>query len=226
MELQEPLSHEHIFLLCRKVDYIQTDAAINPGNSGGPLVEVATGKVIGISAAIRAHMEGTSFCIPINRVRDIMYDLAEGRPVHHGYLGISLATCTPDWAKQNNRRAEQLSQSTYRIPEVHGALVHKVFPRTPAEKCGLRENDVIVEIAGKRIRTSDDARRLIDSANIGKDLSLTVLRDNKEIVMTVQPVDLAARLREVRRERHKQLHQEYLRLQELGPFRSLERWLQ
>ena len=42
------------------VNYIQTDAAINPGNSGGPLIDVETGQVIGINAAIRAHMEGTS----------------------------------------------------------------------------------------------------------------------------------------------------------------------
>lgn len=179
--------------------------------------------MIGINAAIRAHMEGTSFAIPINRVRDIMHDLAEGKPVHHGYLGISLATCTPDWARQNNIRAEALSQN-FRIPEVHGALVHKVFPRTPAEKGGLRENDVVLEIAGKKVRCSDDARRLIDSADTGKDLPLTVLRDKKEICVTVQPVDLATRLKEVRRERQQQLLQERLRFQELGPFRSMERW--
>lgn len=149
----------------KKVDYIQTDAAINPGNSGGPLVNVETGKVIGINAAIRAHMEGTSFAIPINRVREIMKDLAAGRPVHHGYLGISLATCTPEWARQNNARAAPASPI---IPEVNGALVHKVFPRTPAEAGGLRDNDVILEIEGQKIRTSDDARRLIDSAPVGK----------------------------------------------------------
>ena len=50
----------------KKVDYIQTDAAINPGNSGGPLVDVESGYVVGINAAIQAHMEGTSFSILIN----------------------------------------------------------------------------------------------------------------------------------------------------------------
>jgi S1-C subfamily serine protease len=149
----------------KKVDYIQTDAAINPGNSGGPLVDVATGRVIGINAAIRAHMEGTSFAIPINRVREIMLPLKEGRPVHHGYLGISLATCTPDWARQSNG---QLQNDYGSFPEVYGALVHKVFPKTPAERGGVRENDVIVEIDGKPIRSSDDARRYIDTADVGK----------------------------------------------------------
>jgi len=170
-------------------------------------------------------MEGTSFAIPINRVRDIMHDLADGKPVHHGYLGISLATCTPDWARQNNLRAEQLSQ-TFRLPEVHGALVHKVFPRTPADKGGLCVNDVILEISGKKIRSSDDARRLIDGAEIGKDLRMKVLRDSKQISITVQPVDLATRIREVRREQQQQRRQEQLRFQELGPFRSMDRWFQ
>lgn len=209
------------------MDYIQTDAAINPGNSGGPLVDVATGRVIGINAAIRAHMEGTSFAIPINRVRDIMIDLAAGRPVHHGYLGISLATCTPEWARQNNNlRAETTVASGPLIPEVHGALVHKVFPRTPAEKGGVRENDVLLAIDSKPVKSSDDARRLIDGADVGRDLTLTVLREKKEISLIVQPVDLATRLREVRKERQQQLMQDRLRFQELGPFRSMERWFQ
>lgn len=99
-----------------------------------------------------------------------------------------------------------------------------MFPRTPADKGGLRENDVVLEISGKQVRSSDDARRLIDSAEIGKDLTMKVLRDKKEISVTVQPVDLATRLREVRRERQQQLLQERLRFQELGPFRSMERW--
>jgi S1-C subfamily serine protease len=151
----------------KKVDYIQTDAAINPGNSGGPLVDVATAKVVGINAAIRAHMEGTSFAIPINRVREIMDDLANGKQIHHGYLGISLATCSPEWARKNNAAARKVTVDTPFIPEVHGALVHKVFPRTPAEKGGLRTNDVILQVNGKYVLTSDDTRRLIDGAPVG-----------------------------------------------------------
>ena len=151
----------------KKVDYIQTDAAINPGNSGGPLVDVATARVVGINAAIRAHMEGTSFAIPINRVREIMDNLAKGQQIHHGYLGISLATCSPEWARKNNAVSRKVSMDTPVIPEVHGALVHKVFPRTPAEKGGLRTNDVILRVNGKSVETSDETRRLIDSAPVG-----------------------------------------------------------
>jgi S1-C subfamily serine protease len=67
---------------------------MNPGNSGGPLIDVESGKVVGINAAICAHMKGMSFAIPINWVRDIMADMSEGQERHHGYLGLGLATCT------------------------------------------------------------------------------------------------------------------------------------
>lgn len=181
-------------------------------------MDVETGKVIGINAAIRAHMEGTSFSIPINRVREIMYDLADGKEVQHGYLGISLATCTPEWARlQNNLKAPF---DTSRIPEANGALIHRVFPRTPAEKGGLRENDLVLEIGGRPVESSDDARRLIDAAPVGQKLKMTVLRDQQRTTVVVEPVDLASRLREIRRERQQQYLNERMRFQELTPFRS------
>jgi S1-C subfamily serine protease len=147
----------------KKVDYVQTDAAINPGNSGGPLCDVETGQVVGINAALRAHMEGTSFAIPINRVRDIMHDLADGKEIQHGYLGISLTTCTPERARKNNAMP-----NTQSLPEVYGALVHKVFPRTPADKGGIRSNDVITKVNGATILSGEDARKLIDAAKVGE----------------------------------------------------------
>jgi S1-C subfamily serine protease len=147
----------------KKVNFIQTDAAINPGNSGGPLVDVATGRVIGINAVTSTNMEGTSFSIPINRVRDILDDLSKGRPIHHSYIGISCATISPEWAKQNNKASTNAAAA---LPEVHGAIVAKVFPRTPADKCGLRQNDVLLKIGDTEIRSADDARRLIDGASV------------------------------------------------------------
>jgi S1-C subfamily serine protease len=162
----------------KKVDYIQTDAAINPGNSGGPLVDVATGQVVGINAAIRAHMEGTSFAMPINRVREIMYQLSEGKHVQHGYLGMLLATCTPQWARQNNlgvgssqsssrkSRSSTSSAGHTKLPEIYGALVHRVFLHNPAALGGIKENDVVLEINGTPILSSDEAQRLIDVAPI------------------------------------------------------------
>lgn len=56
-------------------------------DSGGPLVAVEEGKIIGINTCIRANMEGTSFAVPINKVKAIMYDLADGKHINHGYVG-------------------------------------------------------------------------------------------------------------------------------------------
>jgi S1-C subfamily serine protease len=203
----------------KKVDYIQTDAAINPGNSGGPLVDVESGKVIGINAAIRAHMEGTSFSIPINRVREIMQDLSEGKQIHHGYLGLGLSTWTPDLGRQANENLDR--DGGTHIPEVDGVLVTKVFPKTPAEGGGLRANDVILEIDNDKVKSADEARRLIDAAPVNKELSITVLRSQKQVILVVKPVDLTARIREMRKEQQRVITQDRLRYQELGPFRSM-----
>lgn len=162
-------------------------------------------------------MEGTSFAIPINRVREIMYDLADGEEIHHGYIGVSLATCTPEWARQNNARVES---NIATLPEVHGAIVHRVFPRTPAERFGLREYDVVLEIDGKRVNSADEARMLIDGAAVGKDLTLTVLRDSRRISLKVQPIDLATRLKDIRHERQQRMLQDRLHYQELDPLRD------
>lgn len=203
----------------KKVDYIQTDAAINLGNSGGPLVDVETGKVIGINACIRANMEGTSFAIPINRVREIIADLSEGKHVHHGYLGISMSTCTPEYARQWN---EDNKKSP--IAEVQGSVITRVFPRTPAQLGGLQEGDVVIEIGGKKVTSSDDARRLIDSAAVGNELTVIVLRNQQQrVALTLHPVDLATRLKEIRRERERQEHQDRIQMQDLAPFRSILR---
>lgn len=195
----------------KKVDYVQTDAAINPGNSGGPLVDVESGQVIGINAAIRAHMEGTSFAIPSNKVNDILPMLKAGKQVHHGYLGLGLATCSPEWAKQQQGN----------IPALQGALVTKVFRRTPAERGGLKEGDVLLEIGGQTVSSADDARRCIDQAPVDTNLSIVLQRGNRKLTVTVKPVDLSARLREMRHERRQQSMQERLRFEELGPFRSM-----
>mmetsp|Transcript_42265 Transcript_42265/g.101733 ORF Transcript_42265/g.101733 Transcript_42265/m.101733 type:complete len:830 (-) Transcript_42265:196-2685(-) len=208
----------------KKVDYIQTDAAINFGNSGGPLIDVESGRVIGINAAIRAHMEGTSFAIPINKVRTIMHDLSQGQEIHHGWLGLGLATCTPDWARQNN--ADQANDNNV-IPEVHGAIVHRVYPRTPAEQGGLKENDIILQIGNDKVRSAEDARKLIDLAEVGETIPITVIRGQKERILTVKPIDLSSRLKEIQQEKQRQLQQDRIRRQELGkelgPFRSLLR---
>ena len=224
------------------VNYIQTDAAINPGNSGGPLIDVESGRVVGINAAIRAHMEGTSFAIPINRVRDIMHDLSAGKEIRHGYIGCQLTTCTPDWARENNQNADNgvgsgggggggsghyhnryNSKETNKIPEVYGALVHKIYGKSPVHLGGLKEQDVIQKIGSEDVRSASDASKLIDLATPGEPIPFAVLRNGHSRIVHVRPKDMSGTQREMQREKQRRLNEERNRLQELGPFRSLLR---
>ena len=80
-------------------------------------------------------------------------------------IGVSMASLTPDLARQNN--ADPNSQYGF-IPEIYGVVVTKVYPKTPAEVAGLRRLDVLVEIDGQKVERADDAQQIIDGAAIGK----------------------------------------------------------
>lgn len=192
------------------------------------MIDVESGQVIGINAAIRAHMEGTSFAIPINRVRDIMHDLANGKEIRHGYLGCQLTTCTPDWARENNAEPRGMtgsgsSAARHKIPEVYGALVHKIYGKSPVHLGGLREQDIIQQIGSEPVKSASDASRLIDLATPGDNIPFTILRNGNVKIINVKPKDMSSTQREMRREKQRRLQDEKHRFQELGPFRSLLR---
>lgn len=187
------------------LDYIQTDAAINQGNSGGPLVDVETGNIVGINTCIRANMEGTSFAIPINKVMGIVDDLAEGKHITHGYLGVHMSTMNPTLARYYNKL--QLQQSSRKIPEREGVMIEKVFRKSPAKEGGLKKFDFVTQIGGQRVETADDAHVIIDRATIGEELSIKVMREDTEITVQVKPEDLSPRLKQLREERLKRKKQ-------------------
>jgi len=194
-------SPEAVGLVNKKVDFIQTDAAINPGNSGGPLVDVEAGTIIGINTCIRANMEGTSFAVPINKVKAIVEDLAIGKHIEHGYVGVSMVSLTPNLARQSN--ADPNSPNGF-IPEIDGVIIIKVYPKAPAEVGGLCRLDVITEIGGQRVERADDAQRIIDGAIVGKDLTIRIIRNDKEITLTVRPEDLGRKLKKIKEQRRKE----------------------
>ena len=109
-----------------KGTYIQTDAALNSGNSGGPLVN-DVGEVVGINTMVRTNTEAIGFAIPINRARQIYEILKQGKKPSHAYFGIEVMTLTPDFARIHND-----DPNAQRLPEVHGALVVRVVPGSPA----------------------------------------------------------------------------------------------
>lgn len=81
------------------------------------------GEIIGINTCILANAEGIGFAIPINKAKDIMFQLAEGQNIKHGYIGIVMTTVTPDFARQNN---ENPNSPAGIIPEVNGAMIMRV----------------------------------------------------------------------------------------------------
>ncbi|KPQ35219.1 MAG: Trypsin-like serine protease [Phormidesmis priestleyi Ana] len=170
----------------KRIDFIQTDAAINPGNSGGPLLN-ARGEVIGINTAIRADAAGIGFAIPINKAKSIQASLARGERIAHPYLGVQIATLTPDMAKLNNEDPN----SAIALPETDGVLVIRVLPNTPAAEAGLRRGDVIVEISGEPIRRADQLQTQVDRVKVGDRLEVTLKRGDRTQRFSVKTADLS-----------------------------------
>ncbi len=170
----------------KRIDFIQTDAAINPGNSGGPLLNQA-GQVIGINTAIRARAEGIGFAIPINTAKRIKDVLARGEKVSHPYIGISMASLNPEFAKRLNRIPDQ----QFTVPEIEGVLVMRVLINTPAESAGLLSGDVITQVNGQKITNAEQLQSLVAKTQVGKPLKLTLQRQGKTQTISVIPRELS-----------------------------------
>ena len=156
-------------------NFIQTDASINPGNSGGPLINLR-GEVIGINTAIFSRTGGNigiGFAIPINLVKELLPQLRGKGKVTRGYLGVLIQKVTPEIA-------ESLG-----MEKASGALVANVSKDGPADKAGVKVGDVIVEFDGKEIKDSGDLPILVARTPVDKKARLKVLRDKKEVVLTV-----------------------------------------
>jgi serine protease Do len=161
-------------------DFIQTDASINPGNSGGPLINMQ-GEVVGINTAIFSRTGGNigiGFAIPINVAKELLPELKTKGKVTRGWLGVGIQRVTPDIA-------EFLGMEGAR-----GALVADVAVGSPAERAGIRVRDVIVEYAGKPIKESSDLPFMVARTRVGSRVTITVLRDRKEISLTVTIAEL------------------------------------
>jgi len=149
-------------------NFIQTDAAINPGNSGGPLLD-AEGRVIGINTAIispSGGFNGVGFAVPVNMARFVMERLIKDGQVTRGYLGINMQPLTPDLAKE------------FGLPEDSaGVLVGGVMPDSAAAKAGVKDGDLIVEVAGKKVTDPRNLQLIVSQTAPGTKVSLKVLRN-------------------------------------------------
>jgi S1-C subfamily serine protease len=166
---------------------IQTDAAINPGNSGGPLLD-SGGRLIGVNTAIYSPSgasAGVGFAIPVDTVNRVVPQLIAHGRVPRPYLGVSLD--------------DRLSAVVTRRLGVEGVLLRDVEPNSPAASVGLRgthlgrgnsivPGDIVQEIDGRKVRTSDDLLGRLGNAKPGDTVTLLILRDG-------QPLKVIVRLR-------------------------------
>ncbi len=164
--ITEPSSYE---------DFLQTDAPINPGNSGGPLLNLY-GQVIGVNAAIATEsggFEGIGFTIPSKMAVYVANALMAQGKVVRGWLGATVRNLTPELAKEV--RAENLA----------GALIVDVVKGGPAEKAGLKKNDLVIACGGRNVPDADALRNDVAETAPGSSVKLTMLRDGKKEYPTV-----------------------------------------
>ena len=164
-------------------DIIQTDAAINPGNSGGPLLDIS-GKVIGINVAIAQGAQNVGFAIPATQVRKITEQVKTTGKISTPYLGVRYIPI------------DEALQKQIKLPFSHGVMILRgqamtdfaVIPGSPADKAGLVENDVILEINGQKIDEKNGLVDLLAKFDVGAEITLKIWHkgDIKEIKVKLE----------------------------------------
>lgn len=161
---------------------IQTDAAVNPGNSGGPLLDI-DGNVIGVNVAM-ADAQSIGFAIPINDVKSAYEEVKSSGTISketRAFLGVRYLNIDENLQEKNN------------LPYNYGAIIIRgesredlaVIPGSPADKAGLSENDIILEIGGERITERNSLQKLISKYKPGDEVDLKVYQKGEERKVSV-----------------------------------------
>jgi S1-C subfamily serine protease len=159
-------------------DVVQTDAALNPGNSGGPLV-TAAGEVVGINTAILRSAQGLCFAIASNTARFVVARLiAEGR-VRRSYIGAGGQT-VPILRKMVRHFGLAIDS---------GVLIVAVDKDSPAARAGLREGDVVVDLADQPVASVDVLHRMLTAERVGVTLAITALRGRDRLRLRITPAE-------------------------------------
>lgn len=160
---------------------IQTDAAINPGNSGGPLLDIK-GNVIGVNVAVENDAENISFALPGNMVKGIVDSVKKNGEIVKPYLGVRYTQVTDSVKKANNLSVD------YGVIISRGSTVDElaVIPGSPADKAGLVENDIILEIDGVKLDSSKSLVSIIRQKQVGQAIKLKIMHDGKEKEISVK----------------------------------------
>ena len=161
--------------LSRYEDYIQTDASINTGNSGGPLFDM-NGDVIGINTAIlgKGGSVGIGFSIPSNSAKKVIDQLIEFGETKRGWLGVRIQVVTKEIAD-----AEKLG-------EPRGALVASVAVKSPSDKAGIKDGDIILEFNGTKIKEMKELPKIVAQTEVGKTVEVKIWRNKKLIIKKIK----------------------------------------
>jgi len=159
---------------------IQTDAAINPGNSGGPLLN-RSGQVIGVNVAVALGSENIGFALPANVVKNVVDSVASTGRIIRPFLGVRYIAVTPVLQERNNLTVD------------YGVLVSRgetpedlaVVPGSPANKAGIQEGDIILEIDGVRLTEETSLASIIRNKKVGDRIRLKLLKQGREQEVTV-----------------------------------------
>ncbi len=151
------------------IDAVQTDASINHGNSGGPLINMNS-EVIGINTAGKSLSDsasGLGFAIPVNEVKQTVETLIKDGKIAHPTLGLTARSVSNDLA--------------------FGAQVANVKAGGPAEKAGIKENDVVVKVGDRVVADADEFVVAVRQLQIGKDQPIEVMREGRKVTLMVNP---------------------------------------
>lgn len=162
-------------------DLIQTDAAINPGNSGGPLINLK-GEVVGIDTAMSQGAQNIGFALPINKAKKDLNQVKNSGKISYPFLGVRYVLIDKDLRKKNN------------LPVDYGALVVRgetqtdlaVTPGSPADIAGIMENDIILEVNGKKIDKDNPLAKIIQNSAVGDTLKLKISHKGQEKILDVK----------------------------------------
>lgn len=156
--------------------FIQTDAAVNPGNSGGALVNTK-GELVGINTAIASQTgsyAGYAFAVPTSIVQKVVSDIRQFGAVQRAVLGVSMQDITSELAKEK------------KLKTMEGAYVAEIVENSAAEKAGIKKEDVIIKVNDVDVKSSAQLQEQIGRYSPGDKVSITVLRDNKEVTMKAE----------------------------------------
>lgn len=155
---------------------IQTDAAINPGNSGGPLIDLQ-GRVIGVNTAVTDGAQSLGFALPSNAIKRAVDSMRKYGRIIRPWIGVRYIQVDSEYAKRNN------------LPYNYGALVMRgqvrgdlaVVLGSPADKAGIKENDLLLEIDGKKLDLKHPLSSQIARHSPGDEITIKIFRDGKEV---------------------------------------------